>query len=44
MVCPDTALGAGTVVLFKNPAMGGMKTLLGFAAGVMIAASFWSLL
>ena len=39
-----TALGAGTVILFKDPAMRGMKTMLGFAAGVMIAASFWSLL
>lgn len=39
-----TALGAATVVLFKKPPMQGLKTMLGFAAGVMIAASFWSLL
>jgi len=38
-----TALGSATVVLFKNTVRG-LKTMLGFAAGVMIAASFWSLL
>lgn len=38
-----TALGAATVVLFQNTRHG-MKMMLGFAAGVMIAASFWSLL
>lgn len=39
-----TALGAGTVILFKNPNQKAMNLMLGFAAGVMIAASFWSLL
>ena len=40
-----TTLGAGTVFFLKRelqPAV--QKTLLGFAAGVMIAASVWSLL
>ena len=39
-----TALGAGTVVFFKQPKKKVMNLMLGFAAGVMIAASFWSLL
>lgn len=39
-----TALGAATVVLFKNPNQKALNLMLGFAAGVMIAASFWSLL
>lgn len=39
-----TALGAATVVFFKSPDERVMNILLGFAAGVMIAASFWSLL
>lgn len=39
-----TALGAGTVLFFRNPNEKMMNLLLGFAAGVMIAASFWSLL
>ena len=39
-----TALGAATVLFFKRPAIKWMDLLLGFAAGVMIAASFWSLL
>lgn len=39
-----TALGAATVILFKNPNQKAMNLMLGFAAGVMIAASFWSLL
>lgn len=39
-----TALGAGTVILFKNPNQKALNLMLGFAAGVMIAASFWSLL
>ena len=39
-----TALGAATVVLFRAPDRRVMNTMLGFAAGVMIAASFWSLL
>lgn len=39
-----TALGAATVVFFKDPNEKMMNLCLGFAAGVMIAASFWSLL
>ncbi len=39
-----TALGAGTVVFFRNPKQIYMNFMLGFSAGVMIAASFWSLL
>lgn len=39
-----TALGAATVIFFKSPDVRVMNILLGFAAGVMIAASFWSLL
>lgn len=39
-----TALGAATVVFFKNPNQKALNLMLGFAAGVMIAASFWSLL
>ncbi len=39
-----TALGAATVVFFKSPSPKAMNLMLGFAAGVMIAASFWSLL
>ena len=39
-----TALGAGTVIFFRSPAPKVMNLMLGFAAGVMIAASFWSLL
>ena len=39
-----TAFGAATVVLFKNPKQNTLDLLLGFSAGVMIAASFWSLL
>ena len=39
-----TALGAATVVFFKAPAPKGLNIMLGFASGVMIAASFWSLL
>ena len=39
-----TALGAATVILFRSPDARVMNMLLGFAAGVMIAASFWSLL
>lgn len=39
-----TALGSSTVFFFKkvNPKI--LNTMMGFAAGVMIAASFWSLL
>lgn len=39
-----TALGAATVVFFKTPTQKALNLMLGFAAGVMIAASFWSLL
>ncbi len=39
-----TALGAATVVFFKTPNPKVLNIMLGFAAGVMIAASFWSLL
>ncbi|MBE6925992.1 MAG: ZIP family metal transporter [Ruminococcaceae bacterium] len=39
-----TALGAATVVLFTSPNPKGLNMMLGFASGVMIAASFWSLL
>ena len=39
-----TALGAAMVVFFKSPNPKGLNTMLGFASGVMIAASFWSLL
>jgi len=39
-----TALGAATVVLFRSPNPKVMNLMLGFASGVMIAASFWSLL
>ncbi len=39
-----TALGAATVAFFRSPSEKWMDLSLGFAAGVMIAASFWSLL
>lgn len=39
-----TALGAALVFLFKNIKKNIMDAMLGFAAGVMISASFWSLL
>ncbi len=39
-----TALGAAIVVFFKSPKMKYLNLMLGFASGVMIAASFWSLL
>ncbi|MDR1410535.1 MAG: ZIP family metal transporter [Oscillospiraceae bacterium] len=40
-----TCLGAATVFFFlKKPPKGAEKIFLGFAAGVMIAASVWSLL
>ena len=39
-----TALGAATVIFFKTENRKIMNLILGFAAGVMIAASFWSLL
>ena len=39
-----TALGAATVFFFKHVNKKILNLLTGFAAGVMIAASFWSLL
>lgn len=39
-----TALGASFVFFFKKVNKSVMDAMLGFAAGVMIAASFWSLL
>ncbi len=39
-----TALGASLVFFFKNINKTVLNTMLGFAAGVMVAASFWSLL
>ncbi len=39
-----TALGAATVIIFKKTNQKTLNLMLGFAAGVMIAASFWSLL
>lgn len=39
-----TALGAATVYLFTNPSKRLLDGMLGFTGGVMIAASFWSLL
>jgi ZIP family zinc transporter len=39
-----TALGAGLVFLFKTVNRKVLDGMLGFAAGVMIAASYWSLL
>ncbi len=39
-----TALGSGVVFLFRSINRKVLDGMLGFAAGVMIAASFWSLL
>ena len=39
-----TALGAALVFFFKTIRKGVLDSMLGFAAGIMIAASFWSLL
>ncbi len=39
-----TAMGAAVVFFIKDVRKGFMDTLLGFTAGVMLAASFWSLL
>lgn len=39
-----TIIGAAVVFFFKNISRKLLDTMLGFAAGVMIAASFWSLL
>ena len=39
-----TALGAAMVVFFSSAKLKALNFMLGFASGVMIAASFWSLL
>ena len=39
-----TALGAALVIFFRNVDQRVLDAMMGFAAGVMIAASFWSLL
>jgi ZIP family zinc transporter len=39
-----TALGAGTVFFARNVSRRALDAALGFTAGVMVAASFWSLL
>ena len=39
-----TALGSAIVLFFKAPKHCVLNFMLGFSAGVMIAASFWSLL
>ena len=39
-----TALGSALVFVFRNMNQSFMNGMLGFSAGVMIAASFWSLL
>jgi ZIP family zinc transporter len=39
-----TALGSGVVFFFKSINRAVLDAMLGFAAGVMIAASYWSLL
>ena len=39
-----TMAGASLVFFFKKPNRGLMDTMLGFTGGVMVAASFWSLL
>jgi zinc transporter, ZIP family len=39
-----TALGASVVFFFKSPGKQLLNTMMGFAAGVMMAASYWSLL
>lgn len=39
-----TALGACMVFFFKHPNKNAMDAMLGFAGGVMVAASYWSLL
>lgn len=39
-----TALGAGTVIFFKNCSQKATDAMLGFSAGIMTAASFWSML
>lgn len=39
-----TAMGAAIVLFFKAPKQSILNLMLGFSSGVMIAASFWSLL
>ena len=39
-----TAFGASFVFLFKTMHRGFLDGMLGFTGGVMVAASFWSLL
>lgn len=39
-----TAAGAALVFLFKTMHRGVLDAMLGFTGGVMVAASFWSLL
>jgi len=39
-----TALGAAGVYCTRNPSQKALDVMLGFAGGVMVAASFWSLL
>jgi len=39
-----TALGAGVIFIFRDVSRSVLDAMLGFAAGVMTAASFWSLL
>ena len=39
-----TALGAATILLNRDPSQRLMDVLLGFSGGVMLAASYWSLL
>ncbi len=39
-----TAMGASLVFLFKNLSRKLLDGMLGFTGGVMVAASFWSLL
>src|SRR5210317_565979 len=39
-----TAMGAGLVFFFKSMHRGFLDAMLGFTGGVMVAASFWSLL
>ena len=39
-----TSLGSAVVFLFKNVKKSALDAMLGFAAGVMIAATFFSML
>ncbi|MDR1913698.1 MAG: ZIP family metal transporter, partial [Clostridiales bacterium] len=44
-ICLLTTLGSATVLFFRKGASRNLQSIfLGFAAGVMIAASVWSLL